>query len=69
MDVEALLREETEWLGTASVNDKAIYESLIKKLKKSGDTICVSDYIGRTNDKTALLCFEESLFSWKDKKM
>lgn len=69
IDVEALRREEREWLKTASDNDKTLYEGLIEKLKKENDEVFVADYISEVQDKTIFPIFENTLLSWEDKKM
>lgn len=69
IDVEALRREEREWLKTASSNDKMLYDSIIEKLKKDDFDVFIADYIGEVQDKTIFPIFEDTLLSWEDKKM
>ena len=69
IDVEALRREEREWLKTASSNDKMLYDSVIEKLKKDDFDVFMADYIGEVRDKMIYSIFEDTLLSWEDKKM
>ena len=69
IDIEALRREEREWLKTASDNDKTLYEGLIENLKKEDAEVFVADYISEVRDKSIFPIFEGTLLSWEDKKM
>lgn len=69
IDVEALRREEREWLKTASDNDKTLYKGLIEKLKKDDMDVYIADYIVGVKDKDIFPIFEDILLSWEDKKM
>ena len=69
IDVEALRREETEWLKTASAKDRALYDRLIEKLKNGDENSYISDFIGNIKDATVLPYFEETVLFWENKKM